>query len=108
MLASAVAELRTRLAVTQEDVPDSVLDRCLKVATSMIDPYVDPHHRYSLLYGEAVQCLSVRIFEERAAGRGGVDAAGEYDFQYLPGATSGMVRSVWAYIGPISGGPVFA
>jgi hypothetical protein len=102
MMPQAIAELRSRLGVTTPDVSDELLDRCLNVSSSTIDPHVPAEARTSPLYGEAVQALAVRVYEERVRGRVGVGPDGEPVEDFTPGPTAGMVRSVWAYIGPLN------
>lgn len=93
-------ELAARLGDTT--VAETVLQRCLDVAAGMLTPLVPSYHRGEVGYLEAVQLLAVRVFEERARGRVGVDPAGEFDTAYLPGPTRGMVDSVAAYWGPLA------
>jgi hypothetical protein len=102
MIPQAVSELRTRLGVSTADVPDPILDRCLRVSTAMIDQYVPPDKRTDPRYADGVQSLAVRVFEERTRGRVGVGPDGEPVEDYTPGPTEGMVRSVWGYIGPLT------
>lgn len=98
-----VDDLRERLSdVDTTTAPDATLERCLQVAEGMVAPLVPTYNRGEFGYLEAVACLGVRVYEERARGRVGVDPAGEFDVTYTPGPTKGMVDSVAGYWLPLT------
>lgn len=106
-----IDELRGRLSdVDTTTAPDTTLNTCLAVAEGMLLPLVPSYNRSEPGFLEAVQCLGVRVFEERARGRVGVDPSGEFDVAYTPGPTQGMVNSVAGYWLPLTetGGAVIA
>lgn len=94
-----VDELADRLDL-DPDAPG--LTQCIEVAAAMVDPYSPLEHRIPTLYTEAVVQLAVKVWEERGRGRIGMDPEGDLEVYYTPGATAGLVRSVWAYIQPLN------
>lgn len=90
-------------------MPDTLLEHWLAVATELVDDHVPTHRRTGARYDEALVALAVKISEVSARGTVLVDPSGEIA-GLAPGATAGLVRSVWAYIGPLTatGGGGFA
>lgn len=93
-------DLRRALRVGA-DVSDAELQGCLDVATAAAEQWVPAENRTSPLYAEGVLGLAVKVWEERGRGRVGMDPSGDVDVYYTPGATAGMIRSQWAYFGPL-------
>lgn len=96
-----LAELRRRLDVEAEHVPDEVLSHFLAVSTGLVDSHVPSHNRAGALYDEAILQLAVKVSEISGRGTIAVDPSGEF-LAPSPSATAGLVRSVWAYIAPIA------
>ena len=89
-----IDELRGRLSdVDETTAPDDVLERSLELATEAMNEKVPSYNRGAFGYSESVFLLAVQCYENRVRGRVGVDPAGEFDTQYMPGPTSGMVMS---------------
>lgn len=97
-----VPSLRDRLGVSPDHVTDQDLTVVIGVAEHMVRPHVPEANWTHPLYYEAVTSLAVRVYEEQVRGRVGVDPDGDYDIAWTPGPTGGMVRSVWAYILPLT------
>lgn len=98
--AEQVADLRARLGVDVATASDAILTHCITVARDKIDPYVTEDANQTALYLEGQQAMAVAVYQHRGTGSGGTDAAGEYDYTYLPPVSA--IRNVWEYIGPLT------
>ncbi len=95
-------ELRRRLDVPVDLVPDALLDQVLLVADHNITPWVDgtlDPHPYQANIDEAVLQLAVKLWDVSGRGVAGVDVVGDF-LAPPPSASPGMVRSVFGTLGP--------
>ena len=106
-----VAELRRRLGATSEDVPDTVLQGCLDVASAVIDPRctLPLVNANPSAYTEGCYQLAVKVFDTQSKGVTAMTPDGYYETP-TASATSGMVRAVYGVLGPVlrNGGLGFA
>jgi hypothetical protein len=92
-----LAEVRRRLDVPAAAVSDEVLTHMLDVAARLVDPWlVEDPTPYLPLVDEATVQLAVKVYD--VSPRGVVDPLG--DWAPAPGATPGLVRSVFGVLGP--------
>lgn len=82
-----------------------LLVSCLDRSAYLVQPYVDEARVTSGgagldVYLEAVYQLAVKDWQIGVQGVNAMDPEGEYT--YVPGATAGLVKSVWAYIAPLT------
>lgn len=92
----SVDDLRARLGVGA-DITDAQLGQALDVSVELVDPWVPADQYATVLYGEAVLALAVKVWDVQPRGVGGFDASGEF-IAPSPNASAGMIRAVWAYI----------
>jgi hypothetical protein len=96
-------ELRRRLDVPVDLVPDTLLDAALAVAADSVGMWLDPdpvvQQRYQANIDEATVQLAVKVWDTSVRGVSGMDAAGEWQMP-SPAATPGLVRSVFGVLGP--------
>lgn len=90
-------ELRARLGVGPE-VSDTQLGDTLTQAGLLLEGHIPDAEQTNPLHTEAVAQLAVKLWETRAAGRVGIDPDGGAEVFYSPGATAGLVKSVWAFV----------
>lgn len=104
-------EVRRRLDLVSDttNLPDALLGHIVDVATALVDQWVPSFNRSGAVYDEATVQLAVKVYDVSGRGTIAVDPTGEY-VAPSPAATAGMVRSVWAYIQPLTdtGGGGFA
>ena len=96
-------ELARRLDLPTDTATELLLSACLIRAGAMIEPHIDPTKVTgpgNTIYLEAVYQLAVKDWQIGVQGVNGLDVAAEYG--YVPGATRGLVLSVWAYIAPLT------
>jgi hypothetical protein len=121
-MTAATDEMRRRLDVPVDLVPDALLDQFLANAAQLIAPWVatttpaartttDPYADvYTDLYAvvdpmywglvdEATVQLALKIWDVSTRGAVGMDAVGEF-LAPAPSATPGLVRSVFGVLGP--------
>jgi len=96
-------ELRRRLDVPADLVPDALLDATLEVAASSVGMWLDPdpliQAQYQANIDEATVQLAVKVWDTSVRGVSGMDAAGEWQMP-TPAASPGLVRSVFGVLGP--------
>jgi hypothetical protein len=95
-------ELRRRLDVPTDLVPDALLDQSLAVAGALVAPWTDqtlipnPHQGN---IDEATVQLAVKLWDVQARGATSMDVLGGFAAP-APSATPGLVRSVFGALGP--------
>jgi len=99
-MTAATDEMRRRLDVPVDLVPDAVLDQFLAVATGLITPWLvaDPAP-YTDLVNEATIELALKVWDVSTRGTISMDAVGDF-LAPAPSATPGLVRSVFGVLGP--------
>lgn len=102
--ASAADELARRLDLPTPLTPDlqQLLEDSLTRCAALISPHVDSVlvTRHPEVFLEAVYQLAVKDWQIGVQGVSAAAADGEYT--YVPGATAGLIKSVWAYIAPLT------
>lgn len=95
-----LAELRRRLDVPVDLVPDELLGHLLTSAETLIWPWLvaDPSP-YEELVDEATVELAVKLYDVSSRGVASMDAVGEWVMP-APAATPGLIRSVYGVLGP--------
>lgn len=102
-----VTELRRRLGVGAE-IPDAILTEVLAAVRSIVDPRVDQTTmpEAAAAYRGGCYQLAVKVYQSSNVGLGSYDPSGSYDF--VPTATSGIIRSVWGVLAPCMSQPAGA
>lgn len=105
-MSDAIDELRRRLDVPADLVPDELLASALAVSRELILPWVSPENcpptsnTYETLIDEATLQLAVKVYDVSGRGVATMDAGGEWVIMPAPSATPGLVRSVFGVLGP--------
>lgn len=111
MAVVVATEVRRRLDVVDDttNYPDALITHFIDVATDLVDQYVPSYNRTGSMYAEAQIQLAVKVADVAGRGTISVDPTGEY-VAPAPSATAGLVKSAWAYVGPLTadGGGGFA
>jgi len=95
-------ELRRRLDVPVDMVPDPLLESVLQVAGTMLAPWLVPPDQQEFLLPnirEATVQLAVKMWDVQGRGATTMDAVGEF-LTPAPTASPGMIRSVFGVLGP--------
>lgn len=95
-------ELRRRLDVPVDLVPDARLDQALLVAGNLVEPWRGVHVEpdpFQANVDEATVQLAVKLWDVAARGATSMDAMGEF-LAPAPAATPGLIRSIFGALGP--------
>lgn len=101
MSVDILTEVRRRLDVSVDQMPDPLLQHFIDSSTEVIDQYVPSHRRAGSAYKEGVIQLTIKVVDTSTRGTVSMDPSGEYMVP-SPSATAGLVRSVWGLIGPLA------